>query len=65
MTGLEAWLDDGTGWTELPGISRVTFEQHGTPPAPTPIERALTILRPHLAAEPLYAEEQHHASVRP
>ncbi|MGY4903294.1 hypothetical protein [Streptomyces sp. 900116325] len=62
MSGLEVWLDDGTGWTEVPGISRVTFEQHDTPPLPTPIERALIILRPHLAAEPLYSEERHRAS---
>ena len=84
---LQVWLDDEGSWAEVPGISRLAFEeQHAARPLkdelvvdaigrsrpltdmwlldrgyqlpdtwpPTPIERALAILRPHLDNVPLY-----------
>ncbi|MFD8970513.1 hypothetical protein ACFV0C_36925 [Streptomyces sp. NPDC059568] len=66
-SAFQVWLEDG--WQDVPGISHIAVDAYHSPmprelitarePEPTPIERALDILRPHLAHEPLYQPKEH------
>jgi hypothetical protein len=69
---LQVWLGED-GWVDVPGVTNLVFEETEPDQLPPdlslngtyralfewqrPIDRALAILRPHLATEPLYQEQ--------
>jgi hypothetical protein len=54
----DLWIKQSTWWVPVPGVLAVDWglvdPDNPLPPEPTPVEKALAILTPHLDDESLY-----------